>query len=298
MEESAYPVCSVADHIHDDTDSTTFARTNPHDNATLPPTSLASPDASSLSASDLLRVDTSLTTLLSPDNHIHVPGSLHTAHQTAIENIRIPATSRGSVTAGVIQDGIDISTTTVALSTTEMPSSIPPLDVSARKIGDRSTSSNVLDVPSLPSSTSVILPTGPLLSSDSHVTIFDHASSTPGSHSPMLVHPHSCSPQLTSAPDLGAIVGGEGGAIAVFRNEEDAQNSLSALRQVMIDVPNVLPRSPPPPSDNGTTIVGPSRRSLDAENMRGSSSPFAWPVRYRVTHPSLVYNLSLLTLII
>ncbi|KAF8258409.1 hypothetical protein EI94DRAFT_1138420 [Lactarius quietus] len=249
MQESAYPVCSVAGHIHDDTASATFPLTIHHDNTVLPPTSIASPGVPSLSVTNLLRVDQSLTTLPSPDNYTF--GSLHTAHQIADEDIHISATSQGLVTDGVIKDGTDISTTTVAFSTTELSSSIPPIAVSARHIAHRRTSFNVLNVPSLPFPTSVL--------ETMHPT---------GSHSSMIVHPPSGPPQLTSAPDHGATLEGGSDTMATFRNKEDTQNSLPALRRDMIAAPCVPAQSPAPPSVNSTTIVGPSQRSLDAERMR------------------------------
>src|SRR6266702_163119 len=77
----SYPVCNVAGHIHDDSASTTFDRTVLHDNASLFPASLASPDAPSSSVPIPLHVDESLTDVPPLDDDIYVPGSFHPANQ-------------------------------------------------------------------------------------------------------------------------------------------------------------------------------------------------------------------------
>ena len=226
----SYPVCNVAGHIHDDSASTTFDRTVLHDNASLFPASLTSPDAPSSSVPILLHVDENLTDVPPLDDDIYVPGSFHPANQTAIENLRIPATSPDLVTASVIQGGIDTSTTTTPLSTlepsastlppTSMASTSPPGAVAVPYIADRRTSSDVLDVLSLPSLTLVLdnmLLTGPQSSLDSPVTGPDHSSSSPESHSSLLAPaaPGPSRPRL--APDLGNAADGEGSAKAALR---------------------------------------------------------------------------------
>jgi len=176
----SYPVCNAAGHIHDDSASTTLARSIPHDNAAL---ALASHEAPSSSILAPLHVDESLMDVPPLDKDI---GSFHPAHHATIENLRISATSPDPVTARVIQGAIDTSATTIPIFTPKPSASTPPTSVSVtsppgvvavQHIADRRTSSDVLDVPSLPSPTPVLddmLPTGPRSSLDSPVTTHLH----------------------------------------------------------------------------------------------------------------------------
>ena len=172
FDPTSYPLCNIPGHhpdskphIHDDSASTIVARTILHDNAVLVSASLASLDAPSSSVHAPLHVINSL---------MDVPESFHPVHQTAIENPRIAAASQDPVTARVIKGGIDTSARTIPLSTPEPSASTAPLTsialasppgtVAVQHIADRRISSDVLDVPSLPSPTPVLhnmLPTGP-----------------------------------------------------------------------------------------------------------------------------------------
>ena len=174
---SSYPLCNVPGHhpdltahIHDDSASTTCARTVLHDKAALAHAFIVDPDAPSSSIPAPRHVDENLTDVPPFDNDRYTPGSFHPA-QTAIDNLRILAT----------QGDIDTSTTTIPLFTpdpsastppTSMASTSPPSTVAVQHIADRCTSSDVLDVPSLLSPTPVLdnmPPTGPQSSSDSPV---------------------------------------------------------------------------------------------------------------------------------
>jgi hypothetical protein len=273
---SSYPVCSIAGHIHASTD---FPPTVLYDNATLPPASLFSPDAPSSSIPTPLYVGESLMTEPQLDNDIYVSGSFHPAYQTHIENLRIPATSQDPVTARVIRGGIssDTSTSTIPFSTpersvstppTSMASTSPPGAVAVQHIADRHTSSDVLDVPSLPSPTLALdnmFPTGLQSSLDSPVTGSDHTSS-PESHSSLLALavPGPSRPWLSSAPHLSAAIEGEGSVKAALHKERDALDP--PLAENIMAAPDLPPQSPSPPSVTGIAFTGRSRRSLDAEH--------------------------------
>jgi len=187
---SSYPVCNVAGHIHDDSASTILVRTVLHDDTALVPDSLASPDVPPSSVPAPRHVVESLTDVPPLDNNVHVPGSFHPAHRTAIENLRIHPMSPDLVTARVIQGSIDTSTMTplsnkepsASTPPTPMASTSPPGAVAIQNIADRRTSLDVLDVPSLPSPTPVldnILPTGLQPTLVSPVTESNHGSSSP-----------------------------------------------------------------------------------------------------------------------
>ncbi|KAH9025192.1 hypothetical protein EDB84DRAFT_1505022 [Lactarius hengduanensis] len=169
FELSSYPVCNVAGHIHDDSTSTTPTRSALHDAAAFAPASesLASPNAPSSSVPSPHHVDHTLTVIPPLDNDIYAPGFFHPAHHTPTENPHIPPTSQDPVTAHT-------STTSTPLSTPEHPApTLPPNSVASastpgavaiQNITGCRTSSDVLDVPSLPSPTPVLdnmLPTGP-----------------------------------------------------------------------------------------------------------------------------------------
>jgi hypothetical protein len=266
MEQTAYPLCNVPGHIHDDSASTTISHTIP---TMRPPASLAGPNVPPSSAPDLHPLNEGLTTVLSLNNDTLVSESLHPARPTAVENFPILSISQGSVTSRVIQAGIETSTTTIPFPTPELSltaplptPAFPPGAVSVQHFADTHTPSNA---PSLPSPTSIFantLPTGSL--SPSRVTLSDHRSLTPELHSSILACAPLGPPQLTSVPDLGATLEGEGGATAAFRSEEDALYPMSALRKDIIATPG-LPQSS---SVTGTAIVGLSRRTLDDEDTR------------------------------
>jgi hypothetical protein len=186
-----------------------------------------------------------LTTVLSLDNDTPVSESLHPAHATAVESFPIPSTSQSSVTGRVIQGGIDTSITTIPFPTPELslPSPLPtpafpPGAVSVQHFADSHTPSNV---PSLPSPAPAFEKTLPI--------------GLPSPPDP---------PRLTSVPDPGAAAEGEGSATAAFRNKEGALYPLSAPRKDILATPG-LPYSS---SVTGTPLIGPSRRSLDAQDTR------------------------------
>ncbi len=279
--QSSYPVCNVAGHIHNDSASTTYARTSLHKNAALVLASLASPDPPSSSVLVPLRVDEGFMDVPPLANDVYVPRSFHPAHKTAIETLRIPATSQDPVTTHAIQGGIDISITTIPhftpepLASTQPPTSIVPTSplgaVAVQHITERRTSSDVLDVPSLPSPTPVLnnmLHTGPQSSLNSPVTRSDHASSFPESHSSLLAPaaPNRPRPRQSSALDLGAAAEGEGSAKAALHKERDALDPASAILENIIAPPDLPPQSLSPSSVTDVAIAGPSRCSLGAEH--------------------------------
>ncbi|KAI9441078.1 hypothetical protein BJY52DRAFT_1320807 [Lactarius psammicola] len=180
------------------------------------------------------------------DHAIDVPGLFprlsHPVHQTAIENLRIPATSQDPVTAHAIHSGIDTSTITVPLSTpepsastptsTSMTSTSPPGIVAAQDIAYNRLSTDVLDVSSLPFRTPVIDDIPP---TESHSSLLAPAASG-RSHS-----------RQSSAPDPGASVEGEGGAKAGLHKEEDTLDPPSAIRENIMTTPDIPSQLPSPP---------------------------------------------------
>ncbi|KAH9166396.1 hypothetical protein EDB89DRAFT_2004061 [Lactarius sanguifluus] len=272
-EPSSYPLCNIPDHhpdltshTHDTSASTTLVRTVLHDNAALTLVSLTGPDASCSTITR--RIDKSLTDVPPPDDDIYVPLSFYPAHQTAVENLHI-AISQDP--ACMVQGGVDTSTTTISLSTSEplaptpptsTVSTSPPIVVTVQHIADCSTYSEVLDVPSSPSPTPVlanVLPTGRQLSLDPSMTR-PHASSPPEPHSSLLAPAapgvHSCLLPL----ELDAATEGEGRVMAAL-HEKDPLDPPSAIREKIIAVIDPPTQSPPPSSVGGVAIAGPSWRS-------------------------------------
>jgi len=277
---SSYPVCNVAGHIHDDSASTTLARTGLRDNAALVPASLASPDAPSSSVPAPLHVVESLTDV--PPLHNFRP-----AHQTTIESLLIPVTSPDSATAGAIRDivtsGITIPNPTPETSTSAPPpsSTSPPAAVSLQHNPDLLTPS---DPPSPPSSApsnpllDSILPTGLLLSSHSPITRSDLSPFLTRSHRSMIVTTTpSASPGPTSAPDLGAAAEDDGSPKPGLLKEKDALDPPSLNRAIhsntiaTLDLP---PQSPSlqPVTDSDVAIASPSQKEPNAERTGDHSS--------------------------
>ncbi|KAH8984223.1 hypothetical protein EDB92DRAFT_1880889 [Lactarius akahatsu] len=255
-EPTVYPVCNVAGHLHDDSASTGLARTALRDSAALAPASLAGTDAPS-SVPALHLGDETLTNVPPLDND-----SFHPAHQTAIETLRIPPSPLDPVTARVIQGEIDTSATTIpstlepsvsTLPPTSSASTSPPGATSFQNIADRCTSSDVLDVPLLPSPAPVlesILPTG------SRSSLLAPAAPDP----PRL--------RLVIAPDPGAAREAENSVEATLHKESGALDTPSTIQEQIhivaaLDLP---PPSPSPPSVTDVAIAGSSRRSLGAEH--------------------------------
>ncbi|KAH9018950.1 hypothetical protein EDB85DRAFT_2294358 [Lactarius pseudohatsudake] len=248
-EPSAYPVCSVAGHIHDNSAPTTFVRTVLDDKAAPVSISMANPDVPSSSLPHPLHVIESLD--LPPlDDDTHVPQSIHPAHRAAIDYPRIPATSPNPVTAQAIQGGDD-TTTTVPSST---PGALTSGAVHIRYTAERRTSSDHPDFPSSPSPTPILL-----LSSNFPVTRPAHTSSLE-SHSPI----RQC---LSSAPDLGVAAEGDGSVEVALHKEKDPIYPPLVIRENTISIPEL------PSQSHSVAIAGPSRRSLDAEHTEDLPHP-------------------------
>ncbi|KAH9071388.1 hypothetical protein EDB83DRAFT_2363184 [Lactarius deliciosus] len=183
------------------------------------------------------------------DDDTHIPRSIHSAHRTAIDNPRIPATSPNLVTAQAIQGGVD-TTTTMPSST---PETFPPTPnatgtVHIRYTAERRTSSNRPDFSSSPSPTPIL---DDMLQIESHSSI--PAPATPGTSRQW----------LSSAPDLGVAAEGDGSAEVTLHKET---NPPSVIRENTMSTPELPSQSPSPQSANEVAIAGPSRRSLDAEH--------------------------------
>ncbi|KAF8272065.1 hypothetical protein EI94DRAFT_1718917 [Lactarius quietus] len=236
---SSYLECNVAGHIHHSA-PTTFPRPVHYNNAALAPASHASPQAISMPVPAPHHIGESLTDTSPLDNdHIYVPGSFHPAHQTAIENLRMPAPSPDPVTTCVIQYGAS-----VASSPTSMASPCSPGAVAVQHITGRRTSPDVQGVPTLPSRDLVV---DNMFPTESHSSL-----SAPAVPGPSL-------PLLSSAPDLSAAAEGEGSAKAAL-HERNALDSPSAIRGTIMAAPDLPPR-PSPSSVTNVTSAGPSPRS-------------------------------------
>ncbi|KAH9168173.1 hypothetical protein EDB89DRAFT_1993281 [Lactarius sanguifluus] len=151
------------------------------------------------------------------------------------------------------------------------PPAARPGVVAVRHIADRGTSSDVLDVPSLPPPTSV-LPTGLQSSLYPPITGSDYAYSSPGPHL-LLMAPAASSrhhPLLSSARYFGAAAEGEGSAKTSVRKrkEKDTLYPSSAIRKNIITTPDLPPQLPPPPPATDVATASPSRRPLTAEHTR------------------------------
>ncbi|KAH8993862.1 hypothetical protein EDB86DRAFT_2928120, partial [Lactarius hatsudake] len=230
---------------------------------------MANPDVPSSSMPHPLHVDS--LDLPPLDDDTHIPRSIHSAHRTAIDNPRIPATSPILVTSQAIQGGVD-TTTTMPSST---PGTFPPTPnatgaVHIQYITGRRTSSDRPDFPSSPSPTPILddmLQTGLLLSLNSSVTRPAHTSSLE-SHPPI---PASATPGtsgqwLSSAPDLSMAAQGDGSTEVALHKETDAIYPPLVIREHTTSIPELLSQSPSLQSANEVAIAGPSRRSLDVKH--------------------------------
>ncbi|KAI9447716.1 hypothetical protein H4582DRAFT_18549 [Lactarius indigo] len=110
-EPSAYPMCNVAGHTHNDAAPTTFTHAVPHDNITSVPPSMSVPTPP--------HIVESLTKVPLPDNS-------NPANQTTTKSPHIPVTSPDRATAGAIRDVVT-SGTTIPPHTPETSTSAPPL---------------------------------------------------------------------------------------------------------------------------------------------------------------------------
>jgi len=172
---SSYSLCNVAGHLYDDSAFTTFAGTVLHDNSSLVPASLASPEALSSSVPAPCHVVESLTHMPPLDN-------FHPAHQTTTESLRNLVTSPDLATAGAIRD-IVTSAITIPYPSPKTSASTPPLSfappipaVSLQHNPDLLVPSGFPNPPSSASSNPLldnILPIGPPLPSPSTMTQSD-----------------------------------------------------------------------------------------------------------------------------
>ncbi|KAH9174492.1 hypothetical protein EDB89DRAFT_1951041 [Lactarius sanguifluus] len=263
FESTAYPVCNVAGHIHNNPASTSFAR------STAPaPASLAGLDVPSSSRNVPLRVVQSPTS-------VPLLNNTHPALQTTAENRRVPPIIPGLVAARVMQSGTDTSTTTIPLSTPEPSVTISPASIAStpapgiaiQRIPDHRTS-DLPDVASLLSSIQVPddMPTTvphASLPVNSSVTRSGRAS-LPDSHPSPLVpaSPDPSHPRLRSAPDPGAVVEVEGSAEAVLHQEWNTLDPPSAIRENVIAMRDLPPQSPSSSSATDVAIMGPSWHAL------------------------------------
>ncbi|KAH9015026.1 hypothetical protein EDB84DRAFT_798202 [Lactarius hengduanensis] len=105
-----------------------------------------------------------------------------------------------------------------------------------------------------------MLPPGPQLSLDSPVAGYDHASSSPEPHLPLVTA--TPDPWPPSVLDLGAAAEGEGSAGAELHKGRDALSPPSAIWENVVAAPDPPLQSPSPPSVPDVAIAGPSRCSL------------------------------------
>ncbi len=272
----SYPVCNVPGHIHWDSASTTFSRTVLHDNVALPPASLASHDAPSLSVPVPLHVVESPTDVPPLD-------SFRPPHQTTIESLRIPDTSPDTATAGAIRDIVTLGITMphptpeTSISFPSLSSTSPPAAVALQINLDLLTPS---DPPNLPSSNPVLdnIPPGSPLSSRPPMTRSDLSPSFPESDRSTIVTTAPCAfPGPTPPPDFGAAAEDDGIPRPDLRKENDPPSVNRAIQANTLDLP---PQSPSLPSvtDSNIAIAGPSLREAYTKRtgvQRSSSASFA-----------------------
>ncbi|KAH9012540.1 hypothetical protein EDB84DRAFT_1535641 [Lactarius hengduanensis] len=144
---------------------------------------------------------------------------------------------------------------------TSVASTSPPRAVAFQHFAGHCTSSGVLGAPSLPSPPSVlnsVLPIGPQSSSDSPVTIPDHASS-PESHSlPQTpIAPNQSRPRLSSAPSLDVAEEEDSGK-ATLPEDRDALDPPSSIRDNIIAAPYLSSQPPSPLLVTDVAIAAPS----------------------------------------
>ncbi len=275
---SSYPVCKVAGHIHDDSASTTLARTVLHDDAAPVPASR--PDAPSSSVPVSFHVVESPTDVLPLDD-------FHFAHQTTIEGLRIPVIPPYLATAGAIGDTAT-SGITMPYPTPETSPSAPPLSSTAPPAAVAvQNNAHLLTSPSSASSNpdlDNILPTGPPLSSHSPTTRSDLSPSRPESRRSMIaLTAPSASPGPTSAPDLGgAAAEDDDRPKPGLRKERDALDppSVNGAIHATLDLPPQS-RSLPSVTDSDVAIAGRSLREPNGERT-GDHPPHPSHCRYDI----------------
>ncbi|KAH9165365.1 hypothetical protein EDB89DRAFT_2010683 [Lactarius sanguifluus] len=133
---------------------------------------------------------------------------------------------------------------------TSIASTSPPRAVAFQHFADRCTSSDVLDVPSLPSPPSVL---NSVLPTESHSSLL-----TPTA-------PNPSRPRLSSAPSLDAAEEG-GSAKATLPKDKDAPVPPSSIRDNIIPAPDLPSQLPSPFPVPDVVIAAPPLRSLGTEN--------------------------------
>ena len=264
-EPSSYPSCSVPSHhpqstphIRDVFVPTDLARVAQHDheNIALTPSFLASSPYTP--SSTALRLD---------ENHRDMSPLDNTSPNPAFARA-----TYGSI--GTSAERMRLSTRNPSASNppTPMAPTSPPGAVAPQHIADRRASSNVLDVPSLPSLAPALDETHPADLQSSIISILtgsELASSSPDNHPSLLVPttPGPSRPRLFSAQILVPTAEGEGSAKPALHKERDSLDSPSAIREYTMAAPDDLPQqSLSSSSITDVAIASPSWRSLGAEH--------------------------------
>ena len=192
---------------------------------------------------------------------------------TGVQTCALPiCATYGSI--GTSAGGMRLSTRNPSASNppTPMAPTSPPGAVTPQHIADRRGSSNVLDVPSLPSLAPPLDETHPADLQSSIISILtgsELASSSPDNHPSLFTPttPGTSRPRLFSAPILVPTAEGEGSAKPASNKERDSLVSPSAIREYTMAAPD----DPPPQSLSSSSvtdvaIASPSWRSLGAEH--------------------------------
>ncbi|KAH9057284.1 hypothetical protein EDB87DRAFT_1126221 [Lactarius vividus] len=223
---SSYPACNIpghspnsTPHIHDDSSSTIFART---DNSTLVPASLAGPDVLSSSVPAPFLIDEDLTNI--------PPLDTYTTCQTITESSRTLFILSDTATAGTARDIVTPGTTMPhsapesSIPAPSLSSASPPVVLSLQYNEDPLAPS---DGPSLPSVVASNL-------------ILDNILPT--------VTTARASSGLTSAPDLGATAEGDGNPKPTSRKGKDAPETPSENMSIYTNTMPTLDLLPQLPS--------------------------------------------------
>ena len=282
-ELSSYPVCTIHGHhqdsrahIHDDNAPTTSVRTASHNHDNTAPFLSHSPDTHSASSKAPLRVDESMTDVPLLDHSV-------SPAQTTPASRGVPSISPNLVATLVMHEGIDAPQRTMEVSTQEsaaspppsksQPSTSPPDVVTVEHTSVNHTASGDLNTrpsASLPPDLDHVLPTGPLLPSESALTVSDHAFPLPESDSSKLA-PTARTPsrsRLSSAPRRDAIAEEEPSAKVVLRheNKDDIPHTSLAIHEDTMATADIPSRSPSPQPTDVVIPAGLPRNSLDAEH--------------------------------
>ncbi|KAH9057280.1 hypothetical protein EDB87DRAFT_1632664 [Lactarius vividus] len=258
---SSHPLCNVpghhpdpdsAPHIHDNSASTTLARTALHDNAALVPASPTTAESPSSSIPAPLRVD---------EGPANVPPLDHfrSAHQTIIESPPTPVISPDPATRGAVQDMVN-SGITMPRSTPKTSVSIPPLSSTSPSIVLSLHHNEDLPAPS------------------------DEPNLPPSASTLNIFSTESCRPIVvatirTSAPDLGAAAQDGGGQKPGLRKDTDALDTPSMNREIRA---NTVPALDLPPQPSSLSSVTDSDIAIASPSM----GPNAERTGRRPPHPS------------